>query len=247
MRYNSKKPRGTAMLNTNIPPEWLYPATLQDATVIQRELARRVICADDLPAETIIGGMDVSNNPRDPAKMVYASVVVLAKNNLQVIEHAGSSQKQPFPYVSGFLGFREAPALLAAYQKLVKPPRLLFVDGHGVSHPRGLGIASHIGVLSGCATIGVAKSLLVGKPVTELGMQPGDQVEVHWRGQIIAMLLRTRLRANPLIISTGHRVSLPTAVRLVKEHLRGYRLPEPTRQAHLAANKYRIQMRSELA
>lgn len=220
----------------NFPEEWLFPPSLQIAVGIQKTMAEQVIKEDQFGTLRFIAGMDVSNNPYDPKQLIYASVVLLDAKTLTIIETTGSVQKQRFPYVSGFLGFREAPALVEAFAQLKQKPDLIFVDGHGISHPRGLGIASHIGVLLNCPTIGVAKTLLVGKPATELNLLPGAQTPVIWQNKIIAMLLRTKLRSNPLIISTGHRVALPTAVQLVQQYLRGYRLPEPTRQAHLAAN-----------
>jgi deoxyribonuclease V len=222
-----------------IPGTWLHPSSLQEATVLQREWALRVVKEDDFPLPQLIAGMDVSNNPRDPQQLIYATVVVLSVPSCEIIEIAHAIEKQPFPYIPGYLGFREFPALYTAYQKLNSKPDLLFVDGHGISHPRGLGIASHIGVLLNIPTIGVAKSLLVGKPATSLGDKPGDTTPIVWRNQVIAMQLRSKLRCNPLIVATGHRVSLQSAVSLVQTYLRGYRLPEPTRQAHLAANRFR--------
>ena len=223
----------------SFPQDWLLPPSLQVAAGIQKTMAERVIKADQLGELKYIAGMDVSNNPYDPAQLIYASIVILRADDLQIVEVANVMQKARFPYVSGFLGFREAPALVAAFEQLKQQPDLIFVDGHGISHPRGLGIASHIGVLLDCPTIGVAKNLLVGKPSTELSLQPGAQTPVIYQNKTIAMLLRTKLRSNPLIISTGHRVALTTAVQLVQNYLRGYRLPEPTRQAHLAANRLR--------
>ena len=110
------------------------------------------------------------------------------------------------------------------------------VDGHGISHPRGLGIASHLGVLLDCPSIGVAKSILVGRPDGELGNQVGDSVPLRWKGQTLGLVLRTRPNVQPVYVSVGHRVSLETAVEIVLKCLSRYRLPEPTRQAHQAAN-----------
>jgi deoxyribonuclease V len=222
-----------------IAESWLYPASLEIATEVQKTLASRVILHDAFNTIESIGGMDVSNNPYDPTKFVYATTVTLDAATLQLQEVANHSSQQNFPYITGFLGFREAPALLEAWQKLRHKPQVILVDGHGISHPRGLGIASHIGVLLDCPTIGVAKRILVGKPAEALGATPGQQVPLVWKNKQIAVLLRSRLRANPLIISPGHRVSMATAVQLVLGYLRGYRLPEPTRQAHLNANIFR--------
>jgi deoxyribonuclease V len=223
--------------------KYLYPPSITEAAIIQRELAQKVIVADQFETIEYIGGMDVSNNPYDPEKIIHATIVVLNKE-LQVVETSSVSMRQDFPYISGFLGFREAPALLQAWDQLKIKPQLTMVDGHGISHPRGLGIASHIGVLLDIPTIGVAKTILVGKPQEELGLMLGDHVPLIWRDKQIATVLRTKLRCKPLFIAPGHKISMTTAMQLVLQYLRGYRLPEPTRQAHLAANaarkKYKI-------
>jgi len=221
-----------------IPSEWLNPPSIQAATLIQRQMAERVVTEDQFPEIKLIAGMDVSNNPRDPSQNIFASVVLL-DTNLKIIQTTNVKQKQEFPYISGFLAFREAPALVEAFQQLQQKPDVIFIDGHGISHPRGLGIASHIGVLLDCPTIGVAKSILVGKPANELEQLPGSQTPLVWHGKTLGMLIRTKARSNPLIISPGHKICLETAISLVQKYLQGYRLPEPTRQAHLAANAFR--------
>lgn len=223
----------------NIPHAWLFPSSIEEAKEAQRAIARAVIVEDKLPEYHWIGGMDVSNNPYDPAQLVYASVVVLSYPELQVIENSAIVQKQSFPYIPGLLGFREAPALVKAFQELKRKPDILMIDGHGISHPRGLGIASHIGVLLDIPTIGVAKSILIGHAEAPLPEEPGSQVPLIWKEKTIGMLVRTKARANPLIISVGHKITLETAITLVKSSLLGYRLPEPTRHAHLTANTYR--------
>ncbi len=223
----------------DIPLSWLFPKSTEEAKNAQALMAERVIQEDVLDSPAFIGGMDVSNNLYDPAQMIYASAVVLSYPSLQVVEQASIAQKQSFPYIPGLLGFREAPALVEAFKSLRIKPTVLMIDGHGISHPRGLGIASHIGVLLDLPTIGVAKSILVGQPATPLGPEAGAQTALIWKGQVLGMFLRTKVRSNPLIISAGHKISLPSAVNLVKSCLRGYRLPEVTRQAHLAANACR--------
>jgi deoxyribonuclease V len=225
--------------HSHIPTEWLFPPSLEKATEVQHLLASHVQLQDAFDPIQFIGGMDVSNNLNDPDQIIYASAVVLDKKSLQVQEQFAIAQQQRFPYIPGFLGFREAPSLVEAFKGLKQTPQLIMVDGHGISHPRGLGIASHIGVLLDLPTIGVAKSILVGKLEGTLGPLVGDQVPLMWKGKQIATVLRTKLRCNPLIISSGHRVSLSTAVDLVLNCLTKYRLPEPTRQAHLASNARR--------
>jgi deoxyribonuclease V len=186
-----------------------------------------------------LGGVDISNSRFDPENRIFASVVVLSLPDLKVVETAGAEARATIPYIPGFLGFREVPALLLAWEKLGTKPDLVMVDGHGIAHPRGLGIAAQLGVVLDIPSIGVAKSPLVGRPEGELGEEAGAEVPLVWKGRRLGTVLRTRRRANPLYISVGHRVSLESAVDWVKRAGTGYRLPEPTRQAHMAANAVR--------
>jgi deoxyribonuclease V len=217
--------------------EWIYPKSISDAHDLQKKLAQKIDLRDSFKTPiTHIGGMDISNTPFDPEERVFAAVVVLSYPSLEVVESQCSIQKQTFPYIPGLLGFRETPALIEAYQKLSLRPDLIMVDGHGISHPRGLGIASHIGAVLDIPTIGVAKSILIGKPAAALPDEAGSQVPLLWKGEEIGRLIRTKKRCSPLIISAGHKISLETAVQLVLSCLRKYRLPETTRNAHLSAN-----------
>lgn len=212
---------------------------VQGLIELQKQLASQVLCEDDFGTLNWIAGMDVSNTLYDPNNMVYAACIVLSHDDKQLQETASVAERQELPYIPGLLGFREVPSLVHAYESLQTKPDLVMVDGHGISHPRKLGIASHVGVLLNIPTIGVAKTILVGKPTGGLGKDKGSQVPIEYKGQIVAMLVRTKRNANPLIISSGHRISLKSAVRLVLEMDSGYRLPEPTRHAHLAANERR--------
>jgi deoxyribonuclease V len=224
-----------------IPSIWLHPTSLEEAIEVQKNLAARVLLEDSFESIQTIAGVDVSNNLKDPTETIYAAAVALDYQTMQINAQGTAIQKQEFPYIPGLLGFREAPAVVEAISKVNPQPQLVMVDGHGISHPRRLGIASHIGVLLDIPTIGVAKSILIGKLAEPLGSQVGDCVPLIWKGNQIAMVIRTKARCNPLIISAGHRISLESAVRIVQNCLRGYRLPEPTRQAHLAANVVRRQ------
>ena len=222
-----------------IPADWLYPESLKAAARTQQQLAKRVIISDQLSIITTIGGMDVSNNLYDPRQMVYATIVILEAQQLTLSDTQNAALHQPFPYISGFLGFREAPALIKAVDKLTQLPDIILIDGHGISHPRGLGIASHIGVLLDRPTIGVAKTILVGEPEGILATEAGSQVPLTWKNRKIGTVLRTKKNCNPLLVSPGHKISHETAVQLVIQYCRGYRLPEPTRLAHKMSNEYR--------
>jgi deoxyribonuclease V len=154
-----------------------------------------------------------------------------------VMAQATESRIADFPYVPGYLGFREVPALVAAWARLGRKPDLLLVDGQGLAHPRGLGLACHLGLVLDVPTIGVAKSLLVG--TAEPGPAAGDVAPILWKGARLGMALRTRRGALPLFVSVGHRVSLDTAVAIVRAACDGRRLPVPIRAAHEAANAAR--------
>jgi deoxyribonuclease V len=225
-------------LNPN--PQWLFCENMEEAKVAQQEMAKRVVLKDAFttPIKNI-GGVDMSNTPFDPEQKVFGAVVVLSYPSLALTHTATQANTQKFPYIPGLLGFREVPTLIQAYEKLPLFPDILMVDGHGVSHPRGLGVASHLGVLLDIPTIGVAKSILIGRPAAPLAEEAGSRVPLIWKGNEIAMLVRTKKKCAPLILSAGHRVSLTMAVELVLSCLKKYRLPEPTRHAHLAANHCR--------
>jgi deoxyribonuclease V len=221
-------------------PKWLFFENIAKAQDAQKEMAKKVSLKDEInkPIKNI-GGMDVSNTPFDPQQMIFGAVVVLSYPSLSIVQTAAQANQQKFPYVPGLLGFREVPTLIQAYNQLSVFPDVIMVDGHGVSHPRGLGVASHLGVLLDIPTIGVAKSILVGAPAAPLSEEVGSMVPLLWKGSEIGMMLRTKKRCSPLIISAGHKISLSTATQLVISCLKKYRLPEPTRYAHLAANKHR--------
>ena len=226
-------------MEETIPRAWLHPASLGEAAAVQRQLAERASAEDRLGPVRRVAGVDVSQKWRDPEGLIFAAVVLLDAATLQVVDAAHATRRSDFPYVPGFLGFREVPCLLDAFARLETMPDLIFVDGHGTSHPRRLGIATHLGVLLDRPTIGVAKSILVGQPAGPLAPEPGSRVPLVWRNREIGLVLRTKLRVNPVYVSTGHRVSLPTAAEWVMRATKGYRLPEPTRQAHLSANAFR--------
>ena len=218
-----------------MPPHWLHPRDIAQARAAQAEMSACIVQHDDLPEPPRrIGGADVSNTRFDPHRRVHAALVTL---DGRVFAEASESRVADFPYVPGYLGFREVPALVAAWTRLDPKPDLLLVDGQGLAHPRGLGLACHLGLVLDVPTVGVAKSLLVG--VAEPGPAAGDAAPILWKGAVIGIALRTRRGARPLYVSVGHRVSLETAVALVRAACDGRRLPVPIRAAHEAANTAR--------
>ncbi|WP_261644429.1 deoxyribonuclease V [Erwinia mallotivora] len=202
----------------------------------QLMLAAGVVREDDfaIMPPRLIAGADVGFE--QGGEITRAALVILEYPSLKLVEHHVARIATTMPYIPGFLSFREYPALLAAWQQLQHQPDLLFVDGHGIAHPRRLGVASHFGLLVDVPTIGVAKRRLCGQfdPLPE---QPGARQPLIDKGEQTGWVLRSKRRCNPLFISCGHRVSADTALHWVEACLQGYRLPEPTRWADAVASQ----------
>jgi deoxyribonuclease V len=202
-----------------------------EAIEIQQRLAGMVIRHNEVGEVRHIAGVDLSTRAGFPAR---AAVVVLTYPELAVYESGVAELQVAFPYVPGLLSFREAPAILAAFERLSTAPDLVMVDGQGIAHPRRFGIASHLGILLDLPTIGCAKSRLVGKHA-DPGPEKGDWTDLVDRGEVVGAVVRTKRRSKPLYLSIGHKIDLATSIEWVLRCVRGYRLPEPTRQAHLLA------------
>lgn len=217
-------------------PRHDWDLTVTEATAVQKELAARVMLAPYPGLPQVIAGTDISYNRYSPT--MYAGFVVYDLESKEVIERTGAVMDVKFPYVPGYLSFREIPPLLKAWEKLRAKPQMLMVDGQGIAHPRRLGIASHLGVLLNLPTIGCGKSKLVGK-YEEPGPQVGDSSPLLHRGEKIGAVLRTKEKVKPLFISPGHLCDQASAVRIVLASCGKYRLPEPTRLAHKFVNEIR--------
>ncbi len=204
-----------------------------EAVQVQAALRERLVLEWDGRTVTTVGGVDVSLQ-QDQAR---AAIVVLRYPDLTPLEGVTADVPLVFPYIPGLLSFREGPAVLAAWARLRIQPDLLMFDGQGIAHPRGMGIASQMGLWLERPTIGVAKSRLYGRHA-EPGPNRGDRAELidpHDRGRVIGAVLRTRPGTNPLYISPGHRIDLAHCVEFVMNCCTKYRLPEPTRWAHKVA------------
>ncbi|WNO54565.1 endonuclease V [Stakelama saccharophila] len=223
----------------NRPRHWIDPPDLKAATIAQREIARAAEHRDRFGPVSVVAGVDTSMKWRDTRGPIHAAVAPLPWPLADPFAAHTISVVPPIPYVPGYLGFRECPALLQVLDGIARRPDLVLVDGHGIAHPRRCGIATHLGVVADVPSIGCAKTILCGKVEGELGPDPGDRAPLVDRGEVVAMALRTRPRANPIFVSTGHRISLETAVEWVLKLTDGRRLPLPTRLAHEAANAAR--------
>jgi deoxyribonuclease V len=219
-----------------IKPLHSWDLTPTEAVALQRQLASWVDCKSRLTKCELVAGADVSHALF--SNTIYAGVVVLRIDDFSIVEKQGATCVTAFPYVPGLLSFRETPALLEAFAKLETKPDLVMIDGHGMAHPRRFGFASHIGVWLGLPTVGCAKSRLLGE-YDEPALAAGSVSPLEDRGEVIGQVVRTRDGVKPIFVSVGNKIDLPTAVRLTARACDGYRIPEPTRQAHLYVNEVR--------
>lgn len=207
-----------------------------EAARIQQSLRRRLDLGGYRGSIETVAGMDVSYDKR--SSVVVAGVIVMRLSDRQVVETATAVSRATFPYVPGLLSFRESPAVLRALQRLRRRPDCLLCDGHGIAHPRRFGLACHIGLLLNLPSIGCAKSLLVGE-YREPAQKRGSSKILYDKGEQVGIILRTRDGVEPVYVSPGYRMGLKQAREIVLRAHGGYRVPEPTRQAHLLVNALR--------
>jgi deoxyribonuclease V len=212
--------------------KWPKTQTIQDARDTQ-DLLRKKIRLSPLKKEPrYIAGVDAAfSNDR-----VFAAACLHLFPELALIEQQFAVQKLRFPYVPGFLSFREGPAIIAALAKLTHHPDLILVDGQGIAHPGGIGIASHIGVLLAIPTIGCAKSRLIGNH-EEPGIKKGTWSALIYEDKTVGAVLRTKNGVKPLFVSPGHKINLDDAIRFTIACTDKYRLPEPLRCADMLAKR----------
>ncbi|RMH71070.1 MAG: deoxyribonuclease V [Gemmatimonadetes bacterium] len=213
--------------------EWSLSTTA--AKALQNELVKKLVFTD-LPLESIqwVAGADVAFH-HDEA---FAAVILLHFPELECVQECYARVRVRFPYVPGFLSFREGEVLLKAFAQLEHTPDVILFDGHGIAHPRRLGLAAHLGVLLDSPTIGCAKSRLVGSYILP-ALEKGATSNLMDQNEVIGKVVRTRTNVRPLFISPGHRMSLTSAVKISLACTSRYRLPEPTRQADRRVAEYK--------
>jgi len=210
-----------------------WDVTTQQAKAIQLELRNYIKLQDQFDAINYVAGVDVGFEKNNT--ITRAAIAVLRFPELELCDQAVARVATSFPYIPGYLSFREIPAVLMAFETLTQAPDLLLCDGQGIAHPRRLGIAAHLGILTDLPSIGVAKSRLIGHH-DEVGEEKGSWVPLLDKQECIGAVLRTRTRVKPLYISAGHRICLETSIHYVMQCLTRYRLPETTRWAHKLAS-----------
>ncbi|MBE9536479.1 MAG: deoxyribonuclease V [Proteobacteria bacterium] len=213
----------------------------KEAVALQQRLRERLVFRELQKTPKLIAGVDVSYEKH--GDLFHAAIVILSFPGLEVIEESCASGRVDFPYIPGLLSFREGPVVIEAFKELKTVPDLAIFDGQGIAHPRGIGIASHIGLFLDIPTIGCAKTRLVGE-YNEPGIDKGEFATLVYHGLEVGTVLRTRKGVKPVFVSSGHLVTIEESRELVLGCSTKYRLPEATRRAHILSNKIRIESQS---
>jgi deoxyribonuclease V len=217
-----------------------YKPLYEEALAIQRELQKRVIKQNGFREINTIAGVDLAQI--QGGKQQICGILVYSFPELIEIERSSAIVRVVFPYIPGLLAFREGPAIIGTLKQLKQKPDILMVDGQGIAHPRGCGIASHVGVILDIPTIGVAKTRLYGK-FDEPGDMKGDWTELNSNsGESIGAVLRTKRGIKPVFVSIGHKIDLKTSIEVTLKCTIGFRLPEPTRQADIFVTQLKRKM-----
>ncbi|GAB4378941.1 MAG: deoxyribonuclease V [Calditrichia bacterium] len=216
-----------------------WRVSLEEARGVQNRLKAKILLESppELSHLSLVAAADVSFSRY--GKVLYGAVVLMEFPALNVLQVHLHRQQAEFPYVPGFLSFREAPVVLKIFEKMQSTPHLLFCDGQGIAHPRGFGLASHLGVFLDIPTIGCAKSVLVGE-FQEPAPEKGSSSPLIYQGQTVGAALRTRSGVKPVFVSPGHKISLSEAVKLTLQCSPRFRIPEPLRIAHQEVNRFRL-------
>jgi deoxyribonuclease V len=209
---------------------------IPQATEIQKHLREQLNVKERKLRITSIAGADISLNLFSTT--IYAGIILLSFPQLQPIAYSLVKSKTRFPYVAGYLAFREVPALVKAWEQMDQKPDVLVVDGHGIAHPRRLGIASHFGTLTGQTCMGCAKKILFGK-FKEPNSKKGSYSPIMDKDEQIGFAFRSKDKVAPVYISPGNLLGLNNSLEIIKQCLGKYRIPEPTRLAHNLVNQFR--------
>jgi len=219
-----------------IPPLHAWSVSVDEALNIQKSLRDQVKLSPYETSPTYIGGTDISFNRNEDT--FYAGIVVLDFHKLSLVSYSLITDKAPFPYIPGLLSFREIPALLRAWRNLEVVPDLVMLDGHGLAHPRRLGLASHFGLWIDKPTLGCAKKLLTGLHESP-GIESPAHTPIYEKNEHIGFALRSRTKVKPIFVSPGHLMDQDSALSICLRCITRYRIPEPTRLAHQMVNLLR--------
>jgi deoxyribonuclease V len=211
-----------------------WKVSVEEAIQIQEALKNRIIVKKTFSKIKTIGGGDVAYSKS--GNLLFGAIVVFSFPQMEILDTATSDGKVSFPYIPTLLSFREGPVLAKTFQKLRVNPDVMIYDGQGIAHPRGMGLASHMGLWFDLPSIGCAKTPLLDEFISP-GSFRGSFEWIRRKGKKVGAVLRTKENVKPLFVSPGHRIDLLTGIRLILESCRGFRIPEPLRRAHQLSRK----------
>lgn len=233
--------------HVKLPDNVVFDVTLDEARQIQERLRSKIILTDNLDVSDVrwVGGVDCafldSGMRSGGAVEALAAAVTVDIRSGEVGETVFARAPVHLPYIPGFLSFREGPAVMAALRELKRLPGVMMYDGCGIAHPRGCGLASHMGVVTGIPSIGCAKSKLCGE-CDEPGREKGSWTDLVLHGVTVGSCVRSRTDVKPVFVSPGSGLSIESARRIVLAGAKKYRLPEPTRLAHNAVTQFKREL-----
>jgi deoxyribonuclease V len=204
---------------------------VEEAVQIQESLRDRIVLKKTFPKVRTIGGGDVAYSEK--GDRLFGAIVVLSFPDMETLDIATANGKVSFPYIPTLFSFREGPILIKTFQKLRIKPDVMIYDGQGIAHPRGIGLASHMGLWLNLSSIGCAKTSLLDEFISP-GSSKGSFEWIRKEGKEVGAILRTKDKVKPLFVSPGHRIDLMTSVQLILESCQRFRFPEPLRRAHQA-------------
>ena len=211
-----------------------WNVSVEQAIRIQEAFNERIILKKTFSKVKTIGGGDVAYSKN--GNLLFGAIIVLSFPDMEILDMATADGKIPFPYIPGLLSFREGPILIKTFQRLKLKPDVMIYDGQGIAHPRGMGLASHVGLWLDLPSIGCAKTPLLDEFISP-GPLRGSSEWIRKEGKKVGAVLRTKENVKPLFVSPGHRIDLPTSIKLILESCKGYRFPEPLREAHQLSRK----------
>ena len=214
-----------------------WPEDITEAKKVQKVLKKKIRITPLRKSPEYVAGVDAAFFE----DKIIGVACLYRYPEIILIEEAYSLTEGSFPYIPGFLSFREGPAIIKAMNSLKIKPHVILFDGQGIAHPKGLGIASHIGVLLDIPTIGCAKSRLVGN-YREPGLKKGSRSSLRYNGKIIGVVLRTKDNVKPVFVSPGHRINLKNSIKIVCGCTSTYRIPEPLRRADFISKKIKREL-----
>jgi deoxyribonuclease V len=206
-----------------------WNVSVEEAIQIQENLKSRIILKKNFSKVRTIGGGDVAYSKK--RNLLFGAIVVLSFPQMDTLDIANAYGMVRFPYIPGLFSFREGPILIKTFQRLKTKPDIMLYDGQGIAHPRGFGLASHMGLWLDLPSVGCAKTPLLDE-FTSSGSSRGSCELIRREGKEVGIILRTKDNVKPLFVSPGHRIDLPTSIQIILKCCHGFRIPEPLRRAH---------------